>query len=53
MPDRPYDKTCPKCAALGEAIKATTGQPDVILVDLRCTQCAHTWTVTLTRNTAS
>jgi len=43
-----YDKSCPKCAAPGEAVKATTGPRDVVVVDLRCSQCGHTWTVNLT-----
>ncbi|MGE0865362.1 MAG: hypothetical protein AB7P34_15820 [Vicinamibacterales bacterium] len=43
-----YDKSCPKCPASGEAIKATTGQRDTVIVDLRCTSCGHTWVVTLT-----
>jgi hypothetical protein len=46
-----YDKTCPMCAAQGEAVRATTAQPEVVLVDLRCTKCAHTWRVTLNRRT--
>jgi len=51
MPPVEYDKTCPKCAAPGEAVRATTGQPDIVLVDLRCTKCAHTWRITLSRRT--
>jgi len=42
-----FDKTCPKCAATAEAVKATTGQAGIVVVDLRC-PCGHTWAVTLT-----
>jgi uncharacterized Zn finger protein len=47
-----YDKTCPKCALAGDAVKATTGSRDVVTVDLRCPHCGHTWAVTLTSKTA-
>jgi uncharacterized Zn finger protein len=46
-----YDKTCPKCAAPGEAVKATTGQRAQVIVDLRCAQCGHNWAVTITSRT--
>lgn len=51
-PDAPLvDKTCPKCAAAGEPVKATTGQRDLVIVDLHCSHCGHAWSIRLTSPT--
>lgn len=41
------DKSCPKCAAAGDVVKATTAQGDQIVVALRCPKCGHTWSTNL------
>jgi uncharacterized Zn finger protein len=51
MPLSQVNKTCPKCAAQGEAVKATTGQSALVVVDLRCSTCGHVWAINLTSKT--
>ena len=36
--------TCPKCLEYsGRALKVESHRPGVLLVDVRCKQCAHEW----------